>query len=182
MRNPVTLESPMFLPRQSIAVVSWLAALAFGPPATAAIVNYNFSVELTSGPLAPKTFSGSFAFDDAAPPTPGFGGEDLYELSAFSFDFAGVPYALGDLDYGDAVFLAGQFIGLEAGNAAFSFLPATGGSPPLFPPAFFYVIGPQQSGDGNPSFVQVPEPAGGLLAAAAIGAMWVGRRRQPTRG
>jgi hypothetical protein len=57
------------------------------------------------------------------------------------------------------------------------FLPANA---PL-PPSFAYDLGGvDQSGDGNPSFVQVPEPAGGLLAAAAVGAMLIGRRRRPT--
>ena len=170
----------MFRPYQPITILVWLAALAFGPAASAAIVNYNFSVEVISGPLAPQTFNGSFAFDDAVPPTLGIGGEDLYALTGFSFDFDGVVYALGDLDYGDAAFVGGFFVGLDAADlmGSFSFLPVIGG----FSPAFLYDFGPQQSGDGNPSFVQVPEPASGLLAAAAFGAMLVGRRRQPTTG
>ncbi len=46
-------------------------------------------------------------------------------------------------------------------------------------PAFLYYSA-QEAGDGNPSFTQVPEPAAGLLAAAALGAMLIGRRRPPT--
>jgi hypothetical protein len=179
MRNPITLEFPMFRPSQPIAVLLWLAAAAFGPAATAAIVNYNFSVEVTSGPLPPQTFDGSFAFDGAVPPTIGVGGEDLYALTGFSFDFGGASFALADLDYGDAAFVGGSFIGLDAADrlGTFLFLPANA---PL-PPSFTYDLGGVgQSGDGNPSFVQVPEPTGGLLAAAAVGAMLIGRRRRPT--
>jgi hypothetical protein len=162
----------MFRPYRPIAFLLWLAALAFGPPAAAAIVNYNFSVEVISGPLAPQTFNGSFAFDDASTPGMGIGGEDLYALTGFKFDFDGAPYTLADLDYGDAVFAGGTFIGLDAGNATFSFLPAIA----TLPPAFLYEIA-QGTGDGNPAFNRVPEPAGGLLVAAALGAMLIRRRR-----
>ena len=173
--NPANLEFPMFRSNQPIAILVWLAALAFGPAATAAIVSYDFTVSTTSGPLAPQTFNGSFAFDDAVAPTMGVGGEDLYALTSFSFDFNSTSFALADLDYGDATFVGGSFIGLDAGNTTFSFLPANA---PL-PPAFLYEIA-QVSGDGNPVFNRVPEPAGGLLAAAAFGVMLIGRRRRPT--
>jgi len=160
--------------RHPIAILCWLVALAFCLPATAAIVNYQFTVSATSGPLDGQSFDGSFSFDDQDQPPATIDG--LFPLVSFSFDFDGTAFALGDLDYGDAVFDSGSFIGLEAGNSTFSFLPAIS---PL-PPAFLYesVQGP---GDGNPSFTQVPEPAGGLLAAAAFGAMLIGRRRSPSR-
>jgi hypothetical protein len=176
MRNPVTLESSMFRPHQPIAILLWLAALAFGAPA-AATVSYNFSVEVTSGPLAPQSFSGSFSYDDAVPPAPGPGGADLCALNSFEFDFDGTLYTIADLDYGDAAFAGGTFIGLDAGNATFTFLPAIA---PL-PPAFLYVSSQGAAGDGNPAFNRVPEPAGALLVAAAFGAMLI-RRRRPLNG
>jgi hypothetical protein len=153
-----------------------LSALAFVPPASAAIVNYDFSVAITSGPLASQTFSGSFSFDDEKL-MPGISGEDLYELKSFEFDFDGKTYTLADLAYGDAAFSGGAFIGLDAGNATFTFLPAIA---PLLP-AFLYEIaaGP---GDGNVVFNRVPEPASGLLLAAAFGAMLRHRRRRPPTG
>lgn len=166
----------MFRPNQPIAILLWLAAVAFGPPAAAAVVSYEFTVSATSGPLAPQTFGGSFSFDDEVPPTPGFGGEDLYALTGFEFDFDGTLYTLADLDYGYAAFAGGTFIGLDAGNATFLFLPAIA---PL-PPAFLYVSA-QGAGDGNPAFNRVPEPASGLLVAAAFGALLIRRRRPPSR-
>lgn len=164
----------MFRPYRLIATLLWLAAFAFGPPATAAIVNYTFSVEVTSGPLIGQTLIGSFSFDDQAQPPAIIDG--LFPLMSFRFDFDAATFALDDLEYGDAAFADGSFIGLDAAaDATFSFLPAIA---PL--PAAFNYVSAQQSGDGNPSFIPVPEPAAGLLAAAAFGALWVGRRRRPT--
>jgi hypothetical protein len=171
MHNPVPLEYTMFRTRH--AVLLWLAAAAFGPSAAAAVVSYGFTVGATSGPLALQSFSGSFAFDDAVPPTMGAGGEDLYALTSFSFVFDGISFGLADLDYGDAAFVGGTFTGLDAGSATFTFLPAIGS----LPPAFLYDLGIAGSGEGNVTFI--PEPAAGLLAATAFGALLAGRRRQP---
>ncbi len=152
----------MCRPDQPIAILLWLGALAFGPPAAAAIVDSNFRVEVISGPLAPQAVSRSFSFDGAVPPTPGIHGEDLYVLTGFSFLFDGATFELSDLDHGDATFAGGSFIGLDAGNATFPFLPAIAPRQPalLDDPAL-------GTGDGNPAVSRVPEPAGGLLAAAA---------------
>ena len=177
MRIPfLNPESPvMFRYRFPLVLLFWLAAIAGSTPAAAAVVTYDFTVNATSGPLASQSFSGSFSFDDAAPPSLGFGGESLYALTSFDFEFDGVGYQLTDLDYGDAAFDRGTFLGLDAGSAVFSFLPAIGD----LPPAFFYDFGSastQQSGDGDVTY-RVPEPAAPLLAAMAMGAMLLSRRR-----
>lgn len=175
MRIPfLNPESPvMFRYRFPLVLLFWLAAIAGSTPAAAAVVTYDFTVKATSGPLASQSYSGSFSFDDAAPPSLGVGGESLYALSSFDFEFGGVSYLLTDLDTGDAAFDGGTFLGLDAGNAVFSFLPAIGS----LPPAFLYVIGsPQQAGEGDVTY-RVPEPAAPLLAAMAMGAMLLSRRR-----
>ncbi len=161
------------MPRFPSLAAALLALSALALPATAATVRYGFAVETTSGPLAGQTFNGSFEFDGAASVS-GPGGETLYELTAFSFDFDGTTFGLADLEYGDAVFDGATFAGLDAAGPGFAFLPAIGG----LPAAFIYDFGDTRVGDGDVTYRQaVPEPTtGALLAAAVLG--WATARRR----
>lgn len=154
------------------------------PLAQAATVSYSFSVAVDSGSLAGQTFVGNFSYDDN-PLTGigtgiGIGGEDLYTLTSFSFDSGG-SLLQAALNYGDAAFLGGQFLGLDAGGASFSFLPANG----PFVASFAYDLGGGQAGNGSVTYTPrastVPEPATLLLAMGLLGGL-AGVRRLTVRG
>lgn len=161
-----------------ISLVSGAVLAAAVPVAQAATVSYSFSVAVDSGSLAGQTFIGNFSFDDAQVPGLGIGGEDLYALSTFNFGFGG-SLSIGDLNYGDAAFVGGQFVGLDAGGATFSFLPAN--SP--FAASFAYDLGGGQAGNGSitytPRVETVPEPATLWLALGLLGGL-AGVRRAVT--
>lgn len=158
------------------------ALLAFTLPlAQAATVSYSFSVAVDSGTLAGQTFVGDFSYDDAQVPGAGIGGEDLYTLSSFSFDFAsGSSLSLADLSYGDAARVGSQFLGLDAGAASFSFLPANG----PFVASFAYDLGRGNAGNGSvtyaPRVSTVSEPATLMLALSLLGGL-AGVRRLRAR-
>ncbi len=109
-----------------------LGTLSFLPAANAALVEYTFVVTPDSGPLDGQSFGGSFSYDDAVTPGVGFGGEDLFALGSFSFNFNGVLYSLADLFSGYAAVDAGGFGELDAGASTFSMLPGFGGVAPFF--------------------------------------------------
>ncbi len=149
--------------------ITALAGLALIGAAQAAPVAYDFSVTIdTVGtPYSGQTFLGSFAYDDAAPSGIGPGGESLFALTGFSFDFDR-PYAITDLNYGDAAFDGTRFIGLDAGALPWAFLPEIGGGAPFF--AFDF--GAPNAGNGSIVYrrvaVPVPEPLSAALLAVAL--------------
>ncbi len=162
-----------------ISLVSGALLAAAMPAVQAATVSYSFTVAVDSGSLVGQSFIGNFSFDDAQTPTPGIGGEDLFALASFNFGFSG-SLSLADLDYGDATFLGGQFLGLEAGGATFSFLPATG----PFSAPFAYDLGNGQAGNGSVTYTPrvgtVPEPPTLWLALGLLGGL-AGVRRFTAR-
>ncbi|GET37470.1 hypothetical protein [Microseira wollei] len=62
-------------------------------PAQAAVFNYDFTVNITSGFLIGNQYSGSFSYDDASPKT-SFGG---YRPFDFNFNFEGKTFSESDL-------------------------------------------------------------------------------------
>jgi len=64
-------------------------------PAEAAVFTYDFTVDITEGPLVGNQYSGSLSYDDSSELT-AFGG---YRLSDFMFDFEGTTYNESDLIY-----------------------------------------------------------------------------------
>ena len=98
-------------------ILSSLAATALGslmlltsPAAQAAPVNQTFTMTADFGSLG--TVSGSFSYDDAQTPA-AQGGEQFYDLTAFSVTLDGKTFDLGDLDDAFAVFSGSSFIGLQ---------------------------------------------------------------------
>jgi|JI9StandDraft_1071089.scaffolds.fasta_scaffold596413_1 hypothetical protein len=162
-----------------ISLVSGALLAVAVPAAQAATVSYSFSVAVDSGGLAGQTFIGNFSFDDAQVPGTGIGGEDLFALSSFNFGFGG-SLSLTDLNYGDAAFLGGQFLGLDAGGATFAFLPANG----PFAASFAYDLGRGVAGNGSVTYTPrvdtVPEPATLWLALGLLGGL-AGVRRVTAR-
>ena len=156
-----------------------LALTTLANTAHADIVNYSFSGTIdTAGPLLNQDFSGNLSYDDAQTPAPGFGNEELFDLTSFSLSFNGTTYGLSDLDYGFAV-VDGLFTGLDAGSALFAFLPA---SAPI-DASFAFDLGQGNAGNGSVSFVardpnpnNVPEPA--TSALLAIGLLATAARRK----
>lgn len=163
-------------------VASLLAlGLMAGNPAVAAVVSKSFEVRPDSGPLAGAVFTGSFSYDNSAPTGVSLFGEDLFDLTDFAFTFNGQAFDENDLDFGDAVFAGGQFIGLDAAlSNLFSFLPAAFGNDAFFA----YSLGRGQAGNGDfvVAAVGLPEPASlGLVALALGGIGALARRRQRIR-
>lgn len=155
-------------------------------PTQAAVVNYNFGVNATSG-SNPGQYFGSFSYDDSL--LSGVGEESLAinnGLLSLAFDYLGTTYTeVDDFDYPSYPALSFQngsllglsyvvedqfFIGGDLDN------PNTGGTR-------FYTIA---SADflsatqvGTVSYSRVPEPLalGGTAIASAIG-LWVNRKKK----
>ena len=86
---------------QTIGTVSVGVALSLAfteaNQAQAAIVNYEFKVNITEGPLIGQVYTGFFSYDDESEPV-GFGyGSEEFFLTEFGFDFDGVEYTLDDV-------------------------------------------------------------------------------------
>jgi MYXO-CTERM domain-containing protein len=95
----------------SLAATTLGALLLLGHPAAqAAPVNQTFTMTADFGSLG--TVSGSFSYDDAQTPA-SQGGEQFYDLTAFSVTLEGTTYDLGDLGDAFAVFIGNSFIGLQ---------------------------------------------------------------------
>ncbi len=153
-----------------LSLASWASLAA---PVT---VNFSVTIDSVTSPLVGQSFTGSLSFDDALGSV--MGDETLFDLSAFSFDFAGGNYSLGDLGVASAVYKNGQFVGLDAQGDGFSFMPAWGGAEAYFG----YDFGPD--GMGNGSFAAqidpgngVPEPTGLALAGLGLFGLAAARRR-----
>lgn len=161
----------MKLSSPSLAALAVLGTALLAPlaPAHAALVQYSFTVTPDDAVVAPGT--GSFSFDDAQVPGTSAFGEDLFALSAFNFSFAGGSYLLADMDYADAVFSRGQFLGLDAVlGSLFSLVPGT-----TLPDAFFAYELQGQGAFGSVAYRldtggggQIPEPASAWLALLGL--------------
>jgi hypothetical protein len=62
-------------------------------PVDAAIISYDFTVDIDSGSLLGNSYTGFFSYDDASVTPTGFSSADL---TNFAFDFLGSLYTLND--------------------------------------------------------------------------------------
>ncbi|WP_392532374.1 PEP-CTERM sorting domain-containing protein [Nostoc sp. C117] len=169
-----------------IAAVAASIFVVGAKPAQAALLNYNFTVNATSGSNPGKYF-GSFQYDDSDLTNIGFERLNVNNGLALTFNYLGINYTqANDADFNSfpiVTFNDGQLLGLSY------FVPDqfvidsdvdslnVGGDR-------FYVI--QQSVNaievGTVSYTRVPEPLGisGTAIATVIG-LWMQRKKKATK-
>lgn len=87
------------------SIASWLVftaiavAVFVAPAAEATPINYNFKVDVTSGPLAGTTDNGSFSYDSSSV-IPGGNNNPVGLLTALNFTFNGISYNAGTANTG----------------------------------------------------------------------------------
>jgi hypothetical protein len=154
---------------QRLALATASAALSLvvleARSALAAIVTYDFAVDIDSGPLQSRQYNGFFRYQDEAVP-PDLTGSLFDVITEFEFNFvnsAGVPttYTADDVFFTGAYFSNGLFEGLnieaEVNNIFFEFE-----SEPIVLNEFYYVINPlptDQFGNGSVTYNRREEPA-----------------------
>ncbi len=139
------------------------------PPSHAVDVDYEFEINIDSGPLNTNQYSGTFSYD-----------RSTLKLSSFSFLFQGTQYTEADDPDAEAVLDGNTFLGIDFtspnDNPAFSF---TSGLFDISDSVFSYDLQPGSIGQGgtgpivyrrvsNPT-PSVPGPAPVLGAAAFFG-------------
>jgi hypothetical protein len=145
------------------------AALIFtvlkASPTIAAIVSYDFTVDIDYGSLQGNQYNGFFRYQDESIPSNLTG--RFFDITAFEFDFvnsAGLPttYSADDASFPSVYFINGVFEGLSIeaqvnSNVFFEFE-----SEPIVFDEFFYIIYPlptSQFGGGSVTYNRREEPA-----------------------
>ena len=165
------------------------AAIAFVPAAEASPVNYNFTVNVTSGALAGTVENGSFSYDSSSIVAGGFNSASGL-LTAFNLTFNGTAYDAstantGALGFDSAGGLSSFFISSSCPQCAFA--PGTDNFTVL-PGSLGFLYSTATSSDygvGDVTYslagVSVPEP--GALGLFGFGLLLLGgvvlRRRLP---
>ncbi|HZX69327.1 MAG TPA: PEP-CTERM sorting domain-containing protein [Rhodanobacter sp.] len=83
----------------AILALTAAAATSFAPAADATAVNYDFTVNVTSGPLAGTVQNGSFAYDNSSVVPDSFNSASGL-LTAFDFMFNGTTYSASTANTG----------------------------------------------------------------------------------
>ncbi|NES03929.1 MAG: hypothetical protein F6K22_14405 [Okeania sp. SIO2F4] len=82
-------------------------------------IKYDFEVSPYRGELTQKNYYGSFSFNCSELTG---NGVELIKIDNFDFRFLGIDYGKTDLLFAEAVFRDGDFLGLTASGADFSFI------------------------------------------------------------
>ena len=138
-------------------------------PAFATPVEFDFTVDITSGALVGERFSGNFSYDEADVVGTA---DEFADLSSFMFSFQGFDFGLNDSIAPEAAFFDGEFLGLSysvdlSAPVFFSFVPG------FFSvdDAFFAYEDPNGDGDGTIAFsraAQVSAPISLFLLASGL--------------
>lgn len=180
---------------KSFGIATFALAVSFSTvevkPTQAAVINYNFTVNATSG-ANPGQYFGSFSYDDSN--LTGVGEESLdvsNGLLSIKFDYLGTQYTeVDDVDYQTGVapvvsFKDGKLLGLSYLVEDQFFIggdlddPFVGGN-------IFYSV---ESADlftanqvGTVTYSTVPEPLAVVgTAIASVAGLWVSRRQKRTQ-
>ena len=153
-------------------LVSVLAAA----PAAADVIDFEFTVDITSGGLVGDTFAGNFSYDGTE--VAGVD-EEFVDLLSFEFSFQGISFGLDDA-IAEAAFFNGEFLGLSyivdfPAPVSFSFVPGFFG----VDEAFFAYESTFGDGEGSIAYVQVPEPS--TLVLFVVGLAVLLSRVRPRR-
>lgn len=157
-------------------------AISFAPAAQATAITYDFTVDVTSGPLTGNVSSGTFSYDSSSI-TPG--GHNLAAglLTALDFTFNGTTYNAGTANTGALEFDASGNLTFFAfgNNCAAGTCTVTGGTDQWFvtpgPSGFIYSTPTSNQGfSGDVTYAlssaSVPEP--GTLGLFGLGLLLLG--------
>lgn len=174
---------------------SWLVlavatvVVSFAPSAQATSIHYDFTVDVTTGPLSGTTTNGSFSYDSSSI-TPGAYHVALGLLTALDFTFNGITYTSATANTGWLAFdAAGNLNNFAFGNSCGAGnCGVTIGTNDWFVSTNLFRYGAPnfgQVGEGSVTHalapVNVPEPGTlGLfgLGALLLAGLFVGRRRR----
>ncbi|MBE9038258.1 PEP-CTERM sorting domain-containing protein [aff. Roholtiella sp. LEGE 12411] len=170
----------------SVAVVISVAAVGLAPT-QAAVVNYNFTVNATSGNNAGEYY-GSFQYDDSS--LTGTGEETLKVNNGLSvlFNYLGTQYTeASDIDYEAGLsplvgFKDGKLLGLSYLVEDQFFIGNNPENSDMGGKKFYTIISaafPSTTEVGTVSYSKVPEPLtlGGTAIAGAMG-LWIKRKKK----
>jgi len=105
-------------------IACWLlatvaGAVFFAPAAEATPITYNFTVNVTSGPISGNTYNGNFSYDSSSV-TPGTQNNATGLLTALNFTFNGTTYTSATANTGWLGFnSSGDLISFNFGNVCF---------------------------------------------------------------
>ncbi len=155
------------------------ALMMIAPSSEAALVNYNFNGVIDSGSLINETYTGSFAYDNAALSN---SGAESIDLSSLSFNFLATVFTLADADAltnSTADFLNGDFLGVS--YAVNSFEPTFSLTSASVDAAYFsYTPTSADSGFGSLTYTvsSVPVPAAVWMFGSALAGFGAINRRK----
>ncbi|BDI17604.1 hypothetical protein ANSO36C_34060 [Nostoc cf. commune SO-36] len=170
----------------SIAAFAVAISVAVGKPTQAALVNYGFTINATSGDN-PGQYFGSFQYDDSALTNTGLETLGVENGLAVAFNYLGTNYTeADDTDFNNfpiASFNNGEVLGLSY-FVADQFMIGSDPNTPNVGGNNFYLIDQSVNTTqvGTVRYAKVPEPlAIGGTAIAGVMGLWMQRKKRATK-